>query len=741
MPRPKPHSLPVVFEKDVRLLGRFVSSAVDEETVSRLRLAHMDKKTIKTHVRLTSAGITIGEKPSKLSRIKSLYECIPSYDVHSLVIDCLQRDVILCIVNLATTQYEVTALRFDTEAEACIFMHAFDEVTNRKVLSVERAKDKHPVAAVSTKEADTNTTNSLVTMNQSQRLAGSKEKGVRHWSLSRRQQQQRRYLSQAPAGRSLRTTEGEVKDEELVSASRFLPQATNSADTSPESSNTTRYPPAHTGDDRHSPAHTGDQHSTAYKLATEKTTPQTAISGQEKLSSSQKAVARQRDSVDSLARIFKEERRAAVAGVVSDADNRSDLAPSIVVNKVKHAGGRAMDNGTWSSVGAGGSSLRGDRMSVVSQMSDSVRDEISNIHRDVKDIKHLVGRLHQQFSDVRSTDTKHPPAITTRPASYSGHDDEVIERGRYKTKLTLGGIEKRHTVHGDMYNTPPVDPHPMPRRRTPDQQQVRVQSTKQDERPSCVARMMVDDHREQLYMRPVSVAMPTISHQQQHQQQQQGYGTLTKTKSHHTAQPFSTDNTSTYYNASQPVAYSQTYAKYPQGPPYPGIALLQQHTPAYQQQEIVVDYHPLRTVPLPSTLPRLPPRVAHVSPYPTQQHGYQQQTSVMPEQRRTRVPIEIVEMVPIDRGRPFKKNNRKRSKTGTTSKSRSQSHEHNWSLNGERSREGSRSASRESSQRTIGQSRPVVEQQTVHLPEVVSDIVRHSTKQGQPVHVYGVVRI
>lgn len=220
MPRQKPQPLPIVLEKEIRFLGRFISATLDDPTINKLRALHTDKKPVKTIVRMTSAGLTIGEKPSKLSRIKSLYEFIPSYDVHTMTIDRLQRDVVLCIVYLGIAQYEITALRFNTDAEASIFVHAFDEVTNRKPRIDDRSTNRQPIASVLTKEADTNTTYSLASINPRASLggglAGSKE--FHNWSMSRREQR-RRHSNQTPTVYSFSTTGGEEK-EEYLSASR-----------------------------------------------------------------------------------------------------------------------------------------------------------------------------------------------------------------------------------------------------------------------------------------------------------------------------------------------------------------------------------------------------------------------------------------------------------------------------------------------------------------------------------------
>ena len=720
MPRMKPNPLPIILEKDIRFLGRFVSRTLDDATLNKLRAYNTSKKPIKTRVRLTSSGITIGEKPagisSVLSRPKTTYEFIPNYDVHTLSIDNLQRDVALCIVHLGSVQFEIYAIRFNTDAEANIFVHAFEEVTNRK-----RDLQKLDKPTVSTKEADTNTTDSIESFSQRQQphlslASGSKDS--RNWSLTRREQKHRS-SSQTPSIYTWKTTGGDER-EEFASASRSLQNVLEAIS-----------PPSN----QQSKSQRKDGNENIYqvvekkRIITTKKEPLKDETNQMAVNNSRQG--RKRESAESLAKAFEQQRKAVSKSVngrylqdsINAIPNESDAAfdangaeeqqkrPQKRANKSYHNNTNDSDESEYS-----GSLQRSDRQSgrysTLSQMSDSVRDEICSIHQEVKDIKDMLGMLHKQFAEVRRLEkaTQNNVIVPMKGTILAEQQKNEIfndhkigmqnERNVSKNNATASVVIERHVPQ-------------------------KIIAPKQSARPvneeaTGFARATVSDYREQ----PLPIQV------QSHQRP--GYGTLPPLRRSNAMQR----ERPTTFNSLNARTANQFFVSSIQAPPQQTPPLPLQMTPntatiapqndqyaAYNQQYVYPGYvhqmpvHPSHT----ATIRSLPGNVNNYISYNNQNEVIMYDMNDQ-QPAKMGIPIEIIETVPIKpaRGRSLSKNSKKGSKSRSNS------------------RDWSRSASRDSSKKSVGFSRF---DETRRIPEVVSEIARHGVKNGQPVHVYEVVRL
>lgn len=525
-----------------------------------------------------------------------------------------------------------------------------------------------------------------------------------------------------------------------------------------------------------------------------------------------KAPRQQRESAESIARAFEQQQqRQAVAtrsvgaqntvseeslgNAQNDDANSSNtvvnsstnvLRPSTTVNGVKSekktiSASAAVEQDAWD-YAATGSLHRSDRMSTVSQVSDSVRDEISSIHREVKDIKDLLGMLHKQFTDKNQDERTTGKGVTTafREADRDGGqltlalvgsavDVDRLERQMERVEHKYGkenynkSSSNSHTsdVTNTRHKLAPVTVSAATgstmtatagsgtgtvRRRPqhhPDGQQpavLRLQSEIEEEEMEMRAgegmvRATVADRREQ----QLTLVRPSAA---SYNHPHYPYGSMIRADYQHAQQ-----------YANNPASYQQVPSNFTNGmvaqPAYPAASLR-----GVSRSEFVTasasgyNSHQPPPPPPPQASYRLAPSNQHP---PLHQQSRPIATARPISSMKTNVPIEIIELVPIkqDRGRSAKKSRSKLAKKSGSKSSKSRSTSREWSQNDSGSRgDYSRSASRDSGRRgnnvgfSIEQPQRHPDVNTRHT-DVVSEIARHGVNRGQqqPPRLYEVVRI
>jgi hypothetical protein len=376
------------------------------------------------------------------------------------------------------------------------------------------------------------------------------------------------------------------------------------------------------------------------------------------------------------------------ANTVVGSSSTNVLRPSTTVNGVKSekktiSASATVEQDAWD-YAATGSLHRSERMSTVSQVSDSVRDEISSIHREVKDIKDLLGMIHKQFTDKNQAGRTTRKGVTTtlREADRDGGQltlalvgsavdvdrlERQLDRVEHKygkenynssssNNHTSGVSNARHKLppvivsaaNDSTMTTTPGSGTGTVRRRPqhhPDGQQpvvLRLQSEIEEEEVDMragegMARATVADRREQqlTLVRPSAASYNHPHHP---------YGSMTRADYQHAQQ-----------YANNPASYQQVPSNFTNGmvaqPAYPAASLR-----GASRSEFVTasasgyNSHQPPPPPPPQASYRLAPSNQHP---PLHQQSRPVATARPISSMKTNVPIEIIELVPIkqDRGR------------------------------------------------------------------------------------------
>ena len=101
----------MVAERKAVFLGRFITKALTDTTLAKLRSHLRVAKGVKTKLKLSMEGLSSGSKGGTIIKSKIPYEFTPLQDIEDLKMDERFTNVILCMINLPSGQYEILAFR------------------------------------------------------------------------------------------------------------------------------------------------------------------------------------------------------------------------------------------------------------------------------------------------------------------------------------------------------------------------------------------------------------------------------------------------------------------------------------------------------------------------------------------------------------------------------------------------------------------------------------------------------
>ncbi len=133
--------VPVLLELKAWFLGRFLSSNLTEDSLSRLR-SHVASgaRGKKTKIRLSSQAFSFGHRSTGLLKDRLPYEFVPLIDIEGMFVDSLYSNLLLCVTRILAeelgseqqrTKFEITAFRLPREEDCLRFQHAYSEIRGR----------------------------------------------------------------------------------------------------------------------------------------------------------------------------------------------------------------------------------------------------------------------------------------------------------------------------------------------------------------------------------------------------------------------------------------------------------------------------------------------------------------------------------------------------------------------------------------------------------------------------------